>query len=382
MNEIFDVKNLGQVFTPPNVVDTMLSMIKNKGRILEPSCGDGAFSNKIPNCVAIEYDKSKCPLYALNMDFFDYPIEEKFDTIIGNPPYVKYKNIANDTKLKLDMELFDERGNLYMFFIYKCIKHLKDKGELIFIVPREFFKATASIKLNEFIYENGTITDIINLGDKNIFEKHNPNCIIFRFEKGNFSRKTNEVKDFKVVNGQISFTENDYVVPFSDLFYVKVGAVSGADNIFEHENGNADFVCSYTQKTGKTKRMFYNINSKELELHKETLLSRKIKKFDDSNWFTWGRNHYISDKERLYVNYRLRGTNPFFYHTCKNYDGSTLAIFPKFECSVDELKEIRDMLNNVDWEEIGFYYNERYLFTQKSLENCLLPKEFSKYLKL
>ena len=85
-----DVKNLGQVWTNKEIVNLMLNLRKNKGRILEPSCGNGAFSDLIPNCVAIELDKKVAPDYALNIDFFNYPIEEKFDTIIGNPPYVRY----------------------------------------------------------------------------------------------------------------------------------------------------------------------------------------------------------------------------------------------------------------------------------------------------
>lgn len=28
------------------------------------------------------------------MDFFDFPVSEKFDTIIGNPPYVRFQDIA------------------------------------------------------------------------------------------------------------------------------------------------------------------------------------------------------------------------------------------------------------------------------------------------
>ena len=66
------VKNFGQVFTPDHIVEEMLSLRKNKGTILEPSCGTGAFFNKIENCVGIELDGTKCPKNALNIDFFDY----------------------------------------------------------------------------------------------------------------------------------------------------------------------------------------------------------------------------------------------------------------------------------------------------------------------
>lgn len=34
---------LGQYFTPPQIVEEMVHLIQNNGAILEPSCGDGAF---------------------------------------------------------------------------------------------------------------------------------------------------------------------------------------------------------------------------------------------------------------------------------------------------------------------------------------------------
>ena len=80
----------------------------------------------------------------------------------------------------------------------------------------------------------------------------------------------------------------------------------------------------------------------------------------------------------VYVNVKTRNKKPFFTHDCKAYDGSILAIFPKFECNKHRLNEAMNMLNNVDWQELGFVCDGRYLFSQKSLENTILPKEFSK----
>jgi adenine-specific DNA-methyltransferase len=37
------------------------------------------------------------------------------------------------------------------------------------------------------------------------------------------------------------------------------------------------------------------------------------------------------------------------------------------------------MLNDVNWAELGFVCDGRFLFAQRSLENSLLPEDFSDY---
>ncbi len=372
---MYNVEQLGQVFTPQHIVAEMLLLRKNFGNILEPSSGDGSFAKNIPNCISIEIDAKHCDENTINIDFFDYSVENKFDTIIGNPPYVRFQDILTETKKNLDSNLFDERSNLYLFFIEKCIKHLNDNGELIFITPRDFLKATSSIKLNEFIFKQGTITDIIDLGDKKVFKGFSPNCIIWRFEKNNFCRKTNISKEFIYSNGQLLFTDNHYNIQFQDVFYVKVGAVSGNDKIFGNDEfGNTEFVCSTTFKTGQTRKMIFNVRNEYLFKHKETLLKRRIKYFDESNWWQWGRSHHISNKKRIYVNTKTRNKQPFFLHDCINYDGSVLAIFPNNHNA--DVNTLCKKLNSVNWFELGFVCDGRFIFSQKSLENSLLPDIF------
>lgn len=393
-----NVEYLGQVFTERETVDKMISLIQNKGSILEPSCGNGAFllpllekysinsNNTLKTIQGIELDESVAPkiINVKNIDFFDLPLTYQYDTIIGNPPYVKYQNILQTTKKKLTSKLFDERTNLYLFFIEKSILHLKQKGELIFIVPRDFIKASSAIKLNKFIAEQGTITHWIDLGDKIIFPGFSPNCVIFRFEKDNFTKKTlidNESYNFKEMNGQLVFTKNEYPIMFSDLFFVKVGGVSGLDEVFLNENGNRDFVYSKTLETGKTRKMFYNVEAPELNEYKSLLLNRKIKQFNKQNWFSWGRNYFESDKKRIYVNAKTRKKSPFFLHDSLAFDGSILAIFPKYDIGQEELKELCSLLNQVNWKELGFICDGRFLFSQRALEQSFLPEQFKKYIK-
>ena len=389
---MLDISNLGQVFTPCFIVSDMINLIKNKGNILEPSAGDGAFSLKLKQkrLTSIEFDARLAQKHNfLNIDFFDVDINKKFDTIIGNPPYVRYQDINTSTKQLLqyppninniDYSIFDNRSNLFLFFIYKSILHLKDNGELIFITPRDFLKATSSINLNQFIYKHGTITDIIELGDRRIFKNAQPNTIIWRFEKDNFSRITSIKKEFMLNKGQLLFTKNRYNINFSDIAFVKVGAVSGADKYFEHEDGQ-EFICSYTNKTGRIKKMIYNTYHQHLEQVKPQLLNRKIRSFGENNWYEWGRKYYKSDAKRIYVNNKTRRKRPFFLSSVTAYDGSVLAIFPKYNLIDNELNDLCDELNSVNWKELGFVVDGRFIFSQKSLENSLLTKNFEKYNK-
>jgi adenine-specific DNA-methyltransferase len=374
-----NIVQLGQVFTPEPIVEKMLKLRQNFGIILEPCVGAGVFFNKLSDPkIGIEIDPRYAPKGCFIMDFFEnYGLENKFKTIIGNPPYVTYKNIYPGTKEKLKPWscIFDERTNLYLFFIFKCLSHLEPGGELIFITPRDFIKATSARKLNKWMYQQGTITHFYELGDEVVFSDATPNCVIWRYEAENLSHKTETndgLKNQILMDGQICFTSGEYIVPFKDLFFVKVGGVSGLDHLYVHENGNQEFVCSYTKKTGKTKRMFYNIKNDYLLKYKEKLLARKIKKFDETDWWQWGREYYVSDLPRVYVNTKTRQNNPFFTHPCRAYDGSVLAIFIKINILE---KEAADKLNKVNWQELGFKVGGRYCFSQRSLETIMLPSK-------
>lgn len=384
MSKSLDVTNRGQVFTPERIVRLMLSLRQGRGRTLEPSAGDGAFAAHFRNCVAIELDASVAPACALIQNFFSYPVSEKFSTVIGNPPYVRHQDIEDETKVLLNTGRFDGRSNLYLFFIEKAVQHLKPGGELIFIVPRDFIKLTAARRLNSWLFEHGTITHWIETGDQKIFRGAVPNCAIFRFELGNFTRSTQwqvlgdqpwKKRVFTEMHGQLAFLEDCMTVPLSSLFEVKVGAVSGADPVFVHPEGNLEFVCSKTRDTGETRRMIYNMPHPDLAKHKTRLLARRIKAFDEGNWWKWGRAYHESSSPRIYVNGKTRRQNPFFVHECTAYDGSMLALFPKYPGM--DIERAAELLNSaVSWDHLGFVVDGRFLFTQRTLETAMLPEVF------
>lgn len=353
MNIDSKVEILGQVFTPDFVVDYMLGLRRNFGSVLEPSCGNGAISNKIESITAIEIDRTVAPAYATIMDFFDYPLTNKFDTIIGNPPYVEYQNIQKSTKINLDKTLFDNRTNLYLFFIQKCINHLTFGGEIIFIVPAAFLKASSCKKFNSFLFDRGTITDALYTSRNGIFGKHSVNCLIFRYQKDNFCRTMRDGKTCSIINGQLFFSKEPIVehnlVKLSDFFEIKSGASSGADYAFVHEDG-VEFVCSQTRSTGITKKMIYDTYTPSLDKHKVSLINRDTKKFNETNWFRWYRKCGKSElSHSFYVNTKTRKSNPFFHHDCKLFDASVLALYIK-QPEITPIEKCVAALNSVDWE--------------------------------
>lgn len=340
---------------------------------------------RIPGCVAIENDPACAKNGALATDFFAYPVTHQFDSIVANLPYVGFGEIAPETKNMLSLELFDRRANLYLFYIEKCLRHLKMGGELILLTPRNFVKATSAAKLNELLFESGTITHFLDFGDTNIFnDESTSNSAIWRFEKGSYSRKTVTLdgeRSFTCSGGQLHFlSAQSSRVRLGDVFAVKVGAISGADEIFTSDVfGTSDFVCSHTAATGTTRRMIWAPEAPVTHLaqYKDQLLARRVSRFSEKNWWHWGRSDFISDKPRIYVNSKTRNKTPFFVHPCNRYDSSVFALFPTQPDA--DVRLLTSLLNKVNWLSLGFVREGRFLFSQKSLEEVYLPAEFANY---
>ena len=396
----YDVARLGQVFTPPAIVEAMLLLVRNRGRVLEPACGDGAFLQHFPFALGIEIDPRHAPAGARVMDFFALPDKESFATIIGNPPYVRYQDIPATTRRLVRRSVLDGRSNLYLFFIEKCLRHLAPGGELVFITPRDFVKATSAVPLNRLLHAAGTITDFVELGDSRLFDGATPNCAIWRFERDNFSRRTRyaaqgvadglaglarlqwEERNFVESGGHLLFTRGDYGLHLADIAFVKVGAVSGADDLYASEAyGNRNFVCSSTVSSGQTRRMLWCEPGEPppavLVPHKERLIARRIRAFDETNWWQWGRGYHQSAQPRVYVNSKTRRGQPFFVHPCTHYDGAVLAIFPR--APAVDVQALAAALNTVDWADLGFVCDGRFLFAQRSLEQTPLPASFAAF---
>uniref|UniRef100_A0A6C0LPA9 site-specific DNA-methyltransferase (adenine-specific) n=1 Tax=viral metagenome TaxID=1070528 RepID=A0A6C0LPA9_9ZZZZ len=198
----------GIYFTPPNTIIRCLEIIsKHKGEattpsqlhILEPSCGSCEFIEKArlyyPNAsiTGVEYNKTiyenikykyanatdeTGTVRIIEGDFLKTAFCEKFDLIIGNPPYYVLPKTDVD---KQYYAYFDGRPNIFLLFIIKSMTLLADDGILCFILPKSFLNCLYYNKTRKYIYDNYTILSILECEDDYIDTEQQ--TIIFIIQK-------------------------------------------------------------------------------------------------------------------------------------------------------------------------------------------------------
>ncbi|OJJ23195.1 restriction endonuclease [marine bacterium AO1-C] len=188
---------LGQYFTPQPVADFMLRLanVSTDAQVLEPSCGAGVFLERLHQrgfhqITAFEVDShlAKEFDYVQYASFVSADITQKFDLIIGNPPYIGWKKLPNVLKEELSQNLLWQTycNSLcdYLFiFILKSVELLKPGGELIFICPEYWLNTTHSQPLRNYLMENGYFECFYHFSETPIFEQANISTIIFKYVK-------------------------------------------------------------------------------------------------------------------------------------------------------------------------------------------------------
>ncbi|PKM52457.1 MAG: hypothetical protein CVV02_01505 [Firmicutes bacterium HGW-Firmicutes-7] len=198
-----DDKTTGSYYTPPELVNYMVQFIRNKFNvksILEPSAGDGRFISAL--------DDFHCPIHAIEIDneksdnlleiecnyldvtctdFIDYAIyhQERYNLIIGNPPYITKKNLTEDQRktsiqlldyFKLPHSLFQ---NLWVSFILGSIKLLSPDGAIFFVLPFEFLQVQYAEKLRNFLETKFNTIEIITFEEKIFIQIEQDVCLVY-----------------------------------------------------------------------------------------------------------------------------------------------------------------------------------------------------------
>ena len=106
--------------------------------------------------------------------FFDlewmFGIEDGFDVVIGNPPYVRQEQIKHlKDDFKKQFECFTGTADLYVYFYERGFKLLREHGVLTYISSNKYFRAAYGQKLRQFLANQSRIHQIIDFGDAPVF---------------------------------------------------------------------------------------------------------------------------------------------------------------------------------------------------------------------
>ncbi|MCT7908442.1 N-6 DNA methylase [Arcobacter lacus] len=113
--------------------------------------------------------------HKIQMDFIG------FDAIIGNPPYVRTKNLDESSKKLLSQWSVTASGNtdLYIPFFEIGIKYLKDDGYLGYITVNTFKRSVNARELRKFFSIESLDLKILDFGSHQIFDnKMTYTCLV------------------------------------------------------------------------------------------------------------------------------------------------------------------------------------------------------------
>lgn len=253
--------NLGQVYTKRRVADFMTGLftIHSGASVLDPCLGRGVFvrsllDNTDYRITGVEIDADsfskfenpnpgRCLLR--QGDFFD--VEDEFDGIIMNPPYVRQEEIdqlapLGVTKQKLQsacgLMAISTKANLYMYFILRAIMLLREGGELIAIFPNSWTNTPVGRQFREQMLHHGSITRFIDVEGEAFEGSPMVDVCIMKFVKG--VRVETYHQMMKIINDDLLLEDKanldaskaSGLVMLKSIASIRRGITTGANKIF------------------------------------------------------------------------------------------------------------------------------------------------------
>lgn len=282
----------GGFYTPAPIAEFILRWGINGSTnldILEPSCGDGIFIEKLKDfqfnsVTAIEFDENESKKadkiklknkQVINADFHTYcnNTDKRFNLIVGNPPYIRFQFFDRDQQSEA-AAIFSKAGlkyskltNAWVSFVVGSSLLLKENGGKIgFVLPAEILQVSFALQLRKYIasfynkiniisFEKLVFPDIqqevvLLLCEKNDTKEHNIEHIelkdaselktldtaILKSPQKKIDFKSNKWTFYFLEQEEIDFLENiankKNIAPLGDYANVEVGITTGANDFF------------------------------------------------------------------------------------------------------------------------------------------------------
>lgn len=181
----------GGYYTPDKVVRWLCAWaIQNAtDRVLEPSCGDGAFlvaaADRLSEVgcstaqaarqltgIEINADEARkaagrlspsCKSSVHHSDFFAWVKKnagQSYDCVVGNPPFIRYQNFPEPSRT-LAMQLMEAEGlrpnrltNIWVPFVVGAVSRLAEGGRLAMVLPAELLQVTYAAQLRSYLADS------------------------------------------------------------------------------------------------------------------------------------------------------------------------------------------------------------------------------------
>lgn len=178
----------GAYYTDPDIAFflTRWALRARPKRLLEPSCGDGAFieavsqlnHSSLRDITAFEIDPAEAAkarrrarklnaprVKVLTGDFLEWGFSDaagpgRFDAVVGNPPFIRYQYLDDACQLRM-RRLFERFGlpfaghtNAWVPFVLLSIDCLEPGGRLAMVVPAEILHVLYAQPLRAFLSKN------------------------------------------------------------------------------------------------------------------------------------------------------------------------------------------------------------------------------------
>ena len=246
--ELSHRKKHGQYFTPQSIRELLLSFLPqiNSPVVLDPACGSGEFllsaskKWKNPKLVGWELESQLVKLaqqinpsaIIKNIDTLQISTSQKFDFIIGNPPYFEMK--LSDSQKSQFQDIVGGRMNIFSLFIKISLDHLKEDGYLGFVVPPSMNNGAFFSNLRNFIINTAEIVKIKIISSPSIFSNAQQQVMILILKKqkntGKYLFRKNGIAIFTPNKSKLLEAYKGKSTLFEQGFSVKTGSIVWNNN--------------------------------------------------------------------------------------------------------------------------------------------------------
>lgn len=178
-NNLSDARRHGIYYTPSHLANFLVTPLINRKTIsvFDPAYGEGSLLLAAENIANGDSATRQLALFGcdrapvngllqhlpssnlMEIDFFDYFSEDKFDVIVMNPPFVRHHLIDREKRKKYQRiiaGIFPIKGtsDLWAYFLVKSCLHLKKGGNIGAILPWSFLQADYAQEIRKWLSEN------------------------------------------------------------------------------------------------------------------------------------------------------------------------------------------------------------------------------------